>query len=54
MARRDPNGAKTLWRTVLTGPVSTVVADGDHYALLRPPLISVVATSIRTPLGGPQ
>jgi amino acid adenylation domain-containing protein len=38
--------ARACWPSVLRGPVSTVVVDGDHYTFLRPPLVADVGTAI--------
>jgi hypothetical protein len=46
-ADRSPNApTRELWPAVLTGPVSTLCVDSDHYAFLRPPLVADVAASI--------
>jgi hypothetical protein len=43
----SPNApARAHWPRVLTGPVSTLRVDGDHYTFLRPPLIVEVSASI--------
>jgi amino acid adenylation domain-containing protein len=38
--------ARTLWPRALSGPVSTLRIDGDHYTFLQPPLVAEVSASI--------
>ncbi|HEY3732899.1 MAG TPA: amino acid adenylation domain-containing protein, partial [Streptosporangiaceae bacterium] len=46
-ADSSPNAPTlTLWPGVLDGPVSTLRVDSDHYAFLRPPLITDVGRRI--------
>jgi amino acid adenylation domain-containing protein len=47
-AAASPNApARLAWPRMLTGPVSVVSIDSDHYAFLRPPLVADVSTAIR-------
>jgi thioesterase domain-containing protein len=39
--------ARSAWPRVLTGPVSVLSVDGDHYAFLRPPQVADVGAAIR-------
>jgi thioesterase domain-containing protein/acyl carrier protein len=39
---------RTQWPGRLSGPVSVLAVDSDHYAFLRPPLAAEVAAAIRT------
>jgi enterobactin synthetase component F len=39
---------RTQWPGLLSGPVSVLPVDSDHYAFLRPPLAAAVAAAIRT------
>jgi amino acid adenylation domain-containing protein len=48
-ADRSPNApARERWPDLLTGPVSVMSVDSDHYAFLRPPLVADLAAAIRT------
>ncbi len=38
--------ARALWPTKLTGEVSVLTVEGDHYAFLRPPLVQDVGAAI--------
>jgi amino acid adenylation domain-containing protein len=39
--------ARLTWPRMLTGPVSVLSVDSDHYAFLRPPLVAEVGAAIR-------
>jgi amino acid adenylation domain-containing protein len=46
-ADRSPNArARESWPTVLSGPVSVLPVDADHYSFLQPPLVTDMATAI--------
>jgi hypothetical protein len=47
-AAASPNApARLTWPRMLTGPVSVLSVDSDHYAFLRPPLVADVGAVIR-------
>jgi amino acid adenylation domain-containing protein len=39
--------ARLAWPRMLTGPVSVLSVDSDHYAFLRPPLVADVGAAVR-------
>jgi amino acid adenylation domain-containing protein len=46
-ASGSPNApARSHWPSVLAGQVTTVSVDSDHYAVLRPPLVTEAGTAI--------
>ncbi|HEX9032482.1 MAG TPA: alpha/beta fold hydrolase, partial [Streptosporangiaceae bacterium] len=46
-ASQSPNApAREHWRGMLTGPVTTLCVDSDHYEFLRPPQVAEVAMAI--------
>jgi thioesterase domain-containing protein len=48
-ATDSPNAlARSHWPDVLSGPVSVMCVDSDHYGFLRAPLVADVGAAIRT------